>query len=226
MHLRSWVTTQLISDQRPFRLLDGNLEHDLAPVEDEIFTEVLRETVRTLDENGIPYALLGGLATHGLGRPRATCDIDLFVLPREAERVLEVLAERGYETELTDDRWIYKAFKRRVQVDVIFMTAGFYFDDEMASRAVEATVCGTNVRFIPPEDLVVIKAKCATESTPRHWHDALAIIASTDLDWDYLLRRAGRAERRVLSLLLYAQSNDVHVPSSVVKAMVERIFDS
>ena len=106
------------------------------------------------------------------------------------------------------------------------MTAGFYYDDEMAKRSVEAEVWGTRVRFIPPEDLLVIKAKCATEAAPRHWHDALAILASSPLDWEYLLRRAGRAERRVLSLLLYAQSNDVHVPRSVIRALFDKIFES
>jgi predicted nucleotidyltransferase len=213
-------------DQRPFRLINRGLEHDLAPVDDEVFASVLHETVAALEQNGIAYAVVGGLATYGFGRPRTTCDIDLFVLPRDAERVLQTLAERGFETEHTDAKWIYKAFKNHVQVDVIFMTAGFYFDDEMASRSVDAEVWGTRVRFIPPEDLVVIKAKCATESAPRHWHDALAILASSSLDWEYLIRRASRAERRVLSLLLYAQSNDVHVPASVIKSMFEKIFES
>jgi len=212
-------------DQRPFRLKNRGLEHDLVPADDMVFAAVLRETVESLEQSEIPYAVVGGLATYGFGRPRTTCDIDLFVVPRDAERVLAVLAERQFQTERTDASWIYKAFKNHVQVDVIFMTAGFYFDDEMAARSVEAEVWGTRVRFIPPEDLVVIKAKCASESAPRHWHDALAVIAANSLDWDYLLRRAGRAERRVLSLLLYAQSNDVHVPTSVVRSMFERAFE-
>jgi predicted nucleotidyltransferase len=215
----------LSMDHRPYRLPNSGMEHDLAPVEDGVFAQVLKETVESLDASAIPYAVVGGLATYGFGRPRATRDIDLLVLPRDAERVLEVLAERGFETEHTDEKWLYKAFRDHVQVDVIFMTAGFYFDDEMAARSVEAQVWGTRVRFIPPEDLVVIKAKCATEAAPRHWHDALAILASAPLDWDYLLRRAGRAERRVLSLLLYAQSNDVHVPNQVIRAMFERTFE-
>lgn len=214
------------ADQRPFRMLNAGLEHDLMPVDDPVFAEVLNETVTALDEHQIPYAAVGGLATYGFGRPRTTCDIDIFVLPRDAERVLGVLAQRGFQTERTDEKWIFKAFKKHVQVDIIFMTAGFYFDDDMAARAVEAEVWGTRVRFVPPEDLVVIKAKCATESAPRHWHDALAILTSTHLDWDYLVRRAGRAERRVLSLLLYAQSNDIHVPNSVIRSMFDKIFES
>lgn len=216
----------LTLDQKPLRLRGLGLEHDLAPVDDAIFAEVLHETVGALTETGIPYAVVGGLATRGLGRPRATCDIDLFVLPRDAERVLEVLAERGFQTERTDEKWLFKAFKKHVQVDVIFMTAGFYLDEEMLARSVEAEACGTSVRFVSPEDLIVIKAKCATESASRHWHDALAILASSAIDWDYLLRRAARAERRVLSLLLYAQSNDLHVPGRVIRGLFASIFES
>jgi predicted nucleotidyltransferase len=213
-------------DQRPMRLMNRGLEHDLAPVGDDVFTSVLAETVGALEEAGIGYAVLGGLATYGFGRPRTTRDIDVFVVPRDAERVLDVLAERGFDTERTDENWLFKAFKNHVQVDVIFTTAGFYFDEEMTARSVVAEVWGTRVRFVPPEDLVVIKAKCASEASPRHWHDALAVIASNALDWEYLARRANRAERRVLSLLLYAQSNDVHVPNSVVQALFARVFGS
>ena len=55
------------------------------------------------------------------------------------------------------------------------------------------------------------------EYSPRHWHDALALIVACDLDWDYLARRARHGPRRVLSLLLYAQSNDLPVPARVVQ---------
>jgi hypothetical protein len=47
----------------------------------------------------------------------------------------------------------------------------------------------------------------------------LAIIAGHELDWDYLLMRARRGPRRVLSLLLYAQSTDLAVPDPVVRQL-------
>jgi hypothetical protein len=58
---------------------------------------------------------------------------------------------------------------------------------------------------------------------PRHWHDALSLIAVADLDWDYLVRRARKGARRILSLLLYAQSNDLVVPPAVVRELFEQV---
>ena len=45
-------------------------------------------------------------------------------------------------------------------------------------------------RELAPEDLVVMKAISHDEESPRHWHDALGVLATVDLDWDYLLERA------------------------------------
>ena len=36
------------------------------------------------------------------------------------------------------------------------------------------------------EDMVVIKAIVAAEHTPRHGSCALAILATAEVDWDYL----------------------------------------
>ena len=70
-----------------------------------------------------------------------------------------------------------------------------------------------------PEDLVVTKALAHGEETAHYWWDALAIIAKRDLDWDYLLGRARRGPRRMLSLLLYAQSTDLAVPDHVIRRL-------
>jgi hypothetical protein len=73
--------------------------------------------------------------------------------------------------------------------------------------------------------VIVMKAIAHQEHCPRHWHDALAVIARGDLDWDYLVRRARRhGARRVASLLLYAQSNDHFVPTSALVALLEDLL--
>ena len=75
--------------------------------------------------------------------------------------------------------------------------------------------------MISPEDLLVIKAVATAEHGSHHWYDALGIIARNPIDWDYLVERARQAgPRRVLSLLLYAESNDMAVPAEAV----ERLF--
>ena len=189
------------------------------------FNRVLNETVEAMEESGIRYVFIGGIASHGLGRPRSTHDIDLFVRPEDAELVLRALAKHGFRTEKTDPAWLYKGFKENILVDVIFKSKGeIYFDSEMFQRVTTAEFHGKELRLVSPEDLVIIKALAHSEATPGHWHDALAILSHANLDWDYLVRRGRRAPRRLLSLLLYAQSSDVHVPKGVIDQLYVVIF--
>lgn len=195
-------------------------------VDEQTLRAVFAEAVGALEEAGVDYALIGGLASSVYGRPRWTADIDFFVDPREAQPALEALGGAGFETEQTNPHWIFKARKDTINVDLIFWVTGdIYFDEEMRERVTVEEVQGTLVRIAPPEDLVVIKALAHDEQTPRHWHDALAIIGSAPLDWDYLVRRAKHGARRVLSLLVYAQSNDLVLPDTPIRALYEAIYE-
>jgi predicted nucleotidyltransferase len=185
---------------------------------------VLDDMIAVLDGAEVEYLLMGGIASSTLGRDRWTHDIDLFTRPAEARRALRVLGEAGFETDETFPEWLFKASKDRQLIDVIFRSGGdITVDDEMVRRAPKTTFMGRPVRTVPAEDLIVIKAIVAAEHTPRHWHDALAVIAATDLDWEYLMRRARHGIRRVLALLLYAQSNDLPIPCWVVTELFDRL---
>jgi hypothetical protein len=191
----------------------------------ERFDRVLGETVEAMEDAGLHYAFIGGIASGGLGRPRSTHDIDLFVQPEDAELALRALARKGFRTEKTDPSWLYKGFKEDILVDVIFKSKGeIYFDSEMSQRLITAEFHGRQLRLVPPEDLLIIKAAAHSELTPGHWHDAIALLTHANLDWDYLMRRARKAPRRLLSLLLYAQSNDVWVPNHVIYGLYGSIF--
>jgi hypothetical protein len=188
------------------------------------FLAVLDDTLTSLEDACVPALLMGGIASHCLGRPRWTHDIDVFVRPQEARRALQALAGCGFETEETFAEWLYKGFKRGQMVDLIFRSTGdIYLDDEMLDRAPTVSFLGRELRIVPAEDLIVIKAIVHNEHMPRHWHDALSLIAVADLDWDYLVRRARKGARRILSLLLYAQSNDLVVPPAVVRELFEQV---
>jgi predicted nucleotidyltransferase len=196
-------------------------------VEEGTFHAVLEAAVGALEQKGVPHLLVGGIAASTYGRPRWTHDVDLLVRPVDAGLALDALAADGFRTEETFPDWLYKADRDGVVVDVIFsMPGGILLDAEMLARGREETVAGRPVRVIAPEDMVVIKAVVHDEHMPRHWHDGLAILAGGDLDWDYLLRRArAHGARRVLSLLLYAQSNDVVVPNGPVRALFDAVFE-
>ena len=194
-----------------------------AEVPEEVFLQVLGETADALDRAKLPHVFMGGLASAALGRPRWTHDIDIFVMPDDRRRVLEVLAAEGFRTQQTNPQWLYKALKHDVLVDVIFLSDGqVVLDDEMVRRARRADVAGRVVPVIPVEDLIVIKALVFKERAPRHWYDALALLQREDLDWDYLIERALRYEpARVLSLLVYARSLDQAVPAEPISRLFE-----
>jgi predicted nucleotidyltransferase len=189
------------------------------------FDRVLGQTVEAMDESGLRYMFIGGIASGGLGRPRSTRDIDIFVMPEDAELSLRALAKKGFRIERTDPSWLYKAFKEGILVDVIFKSKGeIYLDNEMYERSITAQFHGKRLRLVAPEDLLIIKAAAHSELTPGHWHDATALLSHASLDWPYLILRARRAPRRVLSLLLYAQSNDIWVPNAVIYELYEGLF--
>lgn len=190
------------------------------------FAPVLKETVETLHKGRVPFALIGGIAVSSFGRPRWTHDIDVLIRPHDADRALNLLKQRGFRTERTDPSWLFKAFNRDVMVDLIFYcTGGFYFEPEMMERAVWRELFGSRMPVLAPEDLLLLKAAVHDEIGPRHWHDALGILARTRLDWDYLLHRSQRAPRRLLSLLVYAHSIDLDVPNHVVQELYRRVYD-
>jgi len=54
--------------------------------------------IAALDEAGVPYALVGGLAVSIHATPRATEDIDLIIRPEDLSRCAEVLGPLGYRS--------------------------------------------------------------------------------------------------------------------------------
>lgn len=191
------------------------------PPDREVVSRILGEAIAALDAAGVPYVVMGGLVVAVFARPRLTDDIDIFVKPEQASRALEALAGAGFEVEEHDPMWLYKAWKDGVLVDVIFRSSGeVYLDDEMLQRSTEVECRGMPIRMISPEDLLVIKAVATAEHGAHHWYDALGIIARNPIDWTYLVERSRQAgPRRVLSLLLYAESNDMAVPAEAVEQL-------
>src|SRR5207247_9743461 len=121
-----------------------------------------------------------------------------------------------------EPHWVLKVARNGVTVDIIFRAAGdLYLDEEMLSRAELTEFRGRKLPLVSREDLLVMKALAFGEQTPSYWHEALGIIARGELDWDYVLYRARHGTRRVLSLLVYAQSNDLPIPPKVVRELFE-----
>jgi predicted nucleotidyltransferase len=194
-------------------------------VNEDQFHQALAMVAGALHEAGIPHLFMGGVASIALGRTSWTHDIDVFIAPADEPDALAALEKAGLELVPLESTWLSKVSVGDVVVDLIRCATGpVFLDEEMLERAVPATVWGTKVKVVPPEDLVVTKALAHSEDTAHYWWDALAVVAGVELDWEYLLKRARRGPRRVLSLLLYAQSMDLMVPDTVVRHLVEAVF--
>lgn len=200
------------------------IDHHLTEL--ETLNRTLLSAIKSIEEAKIPYAIIGGVAVKELGRPRVTHDIDIFIKPDDANKALDVLHQNGFLIEKRDPSWLYKAWKEDVLVDLIFRSSGdIYFDDEVRAHVRRIPYLGEWVNAISPEDFIVIKSAAHEENNPHHWHDALAVITQGNLDWEYLFSRAKHSPRRVLAILVYAQSNDLAVPTKIIEKLYHLIFD-
>jgi hypothetical protein len=64
--------------------------------------EELTQLITTLDREGIAYALCGGIAMAIHGRPRATVDIDMLILPESLSDTLRIARQLGYTVQGLD----------------------------------------------------------------------------------------------------------------------------
>jgi predicted nucleotidyltransferase len=201
--------------------------HDHNLTEIDTVHSVLDEAVNAVEEAGIPYALIGGLAAKKLGRPRVSHDIDFFVRPDDAKKVLKAMEKHGFTTQERDPVWLFKAWKNDILVDIIFRSSSdIYFDQEVQEHVRRVHYNGKLINAISPEDLIVIKAAVHQEHSSHHWYDALSVLVQGNLDWEYLLHRAKHAPRRVLALLIYAQSKDVAVPNYAIQRLYRSIYEA
>jgi hypothetical protein len=87
---------------------------------------------------------------------RHTKDLDIFTRSQDCARVLQVLLDLGHRTEVTDPRWLAKAFAGEDFIDVIFSSGNGIaeVDDVWFEYSLPASVLGLEVRLCPPDHLV------------------------------------------------------------------------
>jgi predicted nucleotidyltransferase len=202
--------------------------HDVAAdrQDADTFLDVLDRSMSVVRRLDVPYLVIGEIGSSIYGRDRGTRDIDLFVRPEAAPRVLEAFGDAGFGTEVVFDHWLFKARRDDVDVDIIFRaTRDILLDEEMLERAATAVFRGRELPVAPPEDLLIMKAMATGEDPARYWYDAIAILARTPLDLEYLFHRAAQhGARRILSLLLFATSVDLVVPPSAIEQLFSLLY--
>ena len=115
--MRESAVSRLMSTQLP--TLDSS-QFEPPPEAVDFYSESLR----LLDESGLPYLLSGTYALScytGITRP--TKDLDVFCKPSDAPKILGYFKERGYRIDIEDERWIGKVWKGDLFFDVIYNMA-------------------------------------------------------------------------------------------------------
>src|SRR6478672_75260 len=85
--------------------------------------EFYKEALLLLEECGADFMLGGAFSLFAhTGIYRDTKDLDIFCRPTDYPKILKFFAEKGYETQLTDVRWLAKVFKGEYFIDIIFDT--------------------------------------------------------------------------------------------------------
>lgn len=133
---------------------------------DNPLVQSLKELCLFLDETGIEYMLVGGLAVGIWSEPRATVDIDFLVSIKLDD--FEVLKQRLEES----DRFIFihdkpmtfgkisflrVTLKSNIDVSVDFLFADDAFKNEALRRKQTVRLANFSVNITTPEDLIILK---------------------------------------------------------------------
>jgi len=178
-----------------------------------------------LDAAGVRYVIGGGTAVVIYGRNRRTKDFDIFLNREELERAMTALTRVGFTASDTEKKWLFKAWHQETLVDIIVESrGGVRVGSETMRRSRLLHLYGYDFRIMGLEDTLYRKILTLTEGRPD-WYDAISIITRQQgqLDWDYLLECAQRFPRRVLSFLLFAQT-ELHIPPGYHRASVDELM--
>ena len=173
-------------------------------VVEALLYKALADVVSLLEREGIPYALIGGLAASLRGQPRITADIDLVILS-DVDRVLKLASDLGATefrplfidpTEVIQRSFILPLRHRttNIKVDLAIGLSGF--ERQAIARAKPMHVAETIVSVATAEDLLIFKVLAGR---PQDQEDiqGLVVAQGDRLDWDYCLDTASQLQQAI-----------------------------
>jgi len=191
-----------------------------------------RECLLELKAAGFETLVGGGYALEPyLGAGRQVKDLDLFVRPRDVERLLRHLEARECRCERTFPHWLAKVQRGPHYIDVIFNggNGACPVDDEWIAHGVPARVLDVDVRLCPPEEMIWSKA-FVMERERYDGADVAHLLhaCAGSLDWDRLSQRFGKHWRILFAhLTLFGfiyPSERRRIPEAVMRECV-RLLD-
>jgi hypothetical protein len=157
----------------------------------------LADAVNFLRHEGVPCALIGGMAVSFRGQPRVTADVDL-VITADVERALRLTAALGGSrfkplfadvTDVVEKAFILPMRHRstNVKVDLALGLSGF--ERQLVARAQPLDLGSTIAPVATAEDLLITKVLAGR---PQDDQDARGLLMAqgAQLDWAYTLKTA------------------------------------
>jgi hypothetical protein len=197
---------------------------------DPTVADFYRRALTLANNSGVPFLVGGAYALqYYTGICRHTKDLDVFVRPRDRDRLLSAYATGGCQTEVTFGHWLGKAYCGDDFVDVIYGAGNGVacVDDEWFEHAVAAEVFGTPVRLCAVEEMIWSKA-FVMERERYDGADIAHLIRARGhaLDWSRLLRRMDAHWPVLLSHVLLFRyiypSERARVPNWVLSELLRR----
>lgn len=159
---------------------------------------IYRRVISAIRERGISFAIGGGLAAMTYAAQwRNTKDLDIYVLGRDKERLVQLLTELAledyYPVQAYDRKWIHRFHSGDVIVDVMWAMANQRAQvDESWFEGPEVEAGGERFRLLAPADVIWSKLY-VLQHERCDWPDCLNVLygVGPEIDWRRLLHNLG-----------------------------------
>lgn len=127
----------------------------------DLFDELIH-LVRTLDSNGIPYALVGGVGFSLLVHPRATEDLDFLIHPGDWPKTVSTLESLGWQDVAGPMNFKTIEIRRLTKIaDTDVLVADFLLANENTAPALDRAESlpfkNQPIKVAPPETIITLK---------------------------------------------------------------------
>jgi len=156
-----------------------------------IFENALNDLSSVLNNQNVPYMIIGGLANAIWGHPRATLDIDVtvWVLDDQIRKLLTILEKKYVFMVAQPIEFISKTRvlpiknNENLRIDIIF--GALPFEKDALDRAVEVEIGDSSINFCTAEDLILFKI---ISERSKDLEDVRSILRfqKENLDYTYL----------------------------------------
>jgi hypothetical protein len=165
------------------------------PISRETYNRSFKDSAAALRDAAVPYACMGSLALWALGGPDPNLqqDLDYAICEDDMPRAAEALRDAGFQIQLPDEDWLFKAWSREPEgpdsalVDLIYAPSGLEITSDFLADCGTRRVLAMDVPVIGATDLVVTKLHSITEQN-ADYSSTLQFARSLreQIDWDEL----------------------------------------